>query len=186
MTIQYAILGLLSWRPSSGYDLKKVFADSAAFYWSGNNNQIYRTLLQLQSEGLVTHETQYQESLPARKIYTITAKGLATLRQWLLTTPGLPEFRSTFLVQLAWADLLNDAELDALLAAYEEEVRVQVLMRQEQARRQDPSPARSRREAYLWEMISRNVVTAYENELRWVREVRAGLSQWKSSPPGSN
>ncbi|RPI32756.1 MAG: DUF4180 domain-containing protein, partial [Chloroflexota bacterium] len=42
MDIKFAILGYLSWRPFSGYDLKKLFADSAAFYWSGNNNQIYR------------------------------------------------------------------------------------------------------------------------------------------------
>ena len=42
MTIKYAILGLLSWKPFSGYDLKKIFVDSASLYWSGNNNQIYR------------------------------------------------------------------------------------------------------------------------------------------------
>ena len=44
MTLEYAILGLLSWKPFSGYDLKKIFSDSPIYYWSGNNNQIYRTL----------------------------------------------------------------------------------------------------------------------------------------------
>ena len=42
MSIHHAILGLLSWKPHTGYDLKKVFEDSAFMHWSGNNNQIYR------------------------------------------------------------------------------------------------------------------------------------------------
>ena len=176
MTIQYAILGLLSWRPFSGYDLKKVFADSAAFYWSGNNNQIYKALVQLHEEGLVTQEIQHQESLPAKKIYTLTEKGRAALKQWVLFTPELPQFRNTFLIQLAWADLLDGDELDALLAKYEKEVRVQMLMQQEKANREEASPARTRREAYLSEMISQNIISAYENELSWVRKVRHGLN----------
>ncbi len=177
MTIQYAILGLLSWRPFSGYDLKKVFADSTVIYWSGNNNQIYTALVQLHTEGLVTQEIQVQESLPARKIYNLTEKGRAALKQWVLSTPELPELRNTFLIQLTWADLLDDAELDALLARYEEEVRVQLLMQQEKARRQEAPPARTEREAYLWEMISQNVLSVYENELSWVRRVREGLKR---------
>lgn len=177
MTIQYAILGMLSWQPYAGYDLKKVFTDSAIFYWSGNNNQIYRTLVQLHEEELVTQSVHYQESLPARKIYTITEKGRAALKQWLLSAPELPELRSTILIRLASADLLNDDELDGLLARYEEEARLQFLMQQEHARRDGAAPSRSAREAYLWEMVGKNVVSVYENELNWVREVRAGLAQ---------
>jgi len=45
MTIQFAVLGLLSGKPSSGYELKKVFEDSPYLYWSGNNNKIYKSLL---------------------------------------------------------------------------------------------------------------------------------------------
>ena len=71
----FTILGLLSWKPSSGYDLKRIISDSDIFYWSGNNNQIYKSLLELQKEGLVTHQVQLQESLPAKKIYSITEKG---------------------------------------------------------------------------------------------------------------
>ena len=47
MDVHTAILGWLSWKPASGYDLKRVFSDSEIFYWSGNNNQIYKALLQI-------------------------------------------------------------------------------------------------------------------------------------------
>ena len=83
MSIKYAILGLLSWKSLSGYDLKKMIADSAALYWSGNNNQIYKTLVQLLDEELVTSEVHYQENLPPRKVYTINEKGQDELKKWV-------------------------------------------------------------------------------------------------------
>jgi PadR family transcriptional regulator AphA len=178
MNIQFAILGFLNWRPFSGYDLKKVIAASNIFYWSGNNNQVYTALLQLHEQGWVTQEIEYQDSLPAKKIYAITTKGREALRQWALAKPELPELRNPFLVQLAWSDMLDGDELDELLASFEEEMRVQMLMRQEQAQRQGLSPTRTPREAYLWQMIEQNAVSAYENELEWVRKLREGLKRF--------
>ena len=133
MAIRYALLGLLSWRPATGYDLKKMIAESSFLYWSGNNNQIYTTLVELHHEGLVSNEVQQQEHYPARKVYTITEKGQAELRQWVQAAPELPQLRSSFLIQLAWADQLAPGELDTLLAKYEYEVQMQVLMLQEKS-----------------------------------------------------
>jgi DNA-binding PadR family transcriptional regulator len=177
MTIKYAILGFLSWQPLTGYDLKKMFAGLTAFYWSGNNNQIYKTLVQLLAEGLVTHEVQYQENSPPKKIYTITEQGLAALREWVLSAPQPPELRNTFLIQLAWADQLKHLELESLLEKYEKEVTEQLYMEQEKARRGSPAPRRNPREAYLWEMISTNIISFYENELNWIRTLRKEMNE---------
>lgn len=177
MSIRYAILGFLSWTPLTGYDLKKKFAESDVLYWSGNNNQIYRALVELHQENLVTQEIQDQESGPSRKVYTITDKGHTELRRWLLSTPELPQLRNSFLVQLAWADQLEAGELDALLAAYEEEVQVKLLMVREQHQRSGDLPNRTPREAYLWNMITENLLSFYENQLNWVRQMRKDLSE---------
>lgn len=176
MDIAYAILGLLSGQPLTGYDLKKIIAESDVFYWSGNNNQIYNSLVSLHKQELVTQQVQYQESLPAKKIYTITEQGRGALRKWLLSNPELPEVRSSFLIQLAFADALSAQELDALLGNYEAELAVQLRMRQAQADRPPAAPKQNRRERYLWEKITANLVNAYQNELDWVREVRQGLT----------
>jgi DNA-binding PadR family transcriptional regulator len=175
LSIKYAILGFLSWRPLSGYDLKKTFGDSMFFPWSGNNNQIYRTLTQLRRDNLVNSEFQQQESGPARKIYTITEAGRADLRDWVLSSPDLPQLRNSFLVQLAWADQLEPDELDSLLEQYEHEIRMQALMCREQKRRDPLNPARTRRETYLWNMISDNWIMFYETELTWVQQLREEL-----------
>ncbi len=89
MDLRSTLLGLLSWKPASGYDLKRIISNSDIFYWSGNNNQIYKSLLELQKEGLVTYQVQLQESLPTKKIYSVTDQGRAALRQSLLAGPGI-------------------------------------------------------------------------------------------------
>jgi len=189
MSIEYAILGLLSWRPLAGYDIKKMFAGSAAFYWSGNNNQIYTALVKLHENGLVTREIEIQEDSPSRKIYSITAKGQTELKNWLRSEPEPPELKNTFLVQLAWADQLGSEELDMLLEKYEAEVQMQVSMLQTQKQQKNISPsgkvrdayinaslARTPREALLWTMIQENSISFYENELKWVRKLRKQLA----------
>jgi PadR family transcriptional regulator, regulatory protein AphA len=188
MSIEYAILGLLSWRPLSGYDLKKMFQDSVALYWSGNNNEIYRTLVNLHKQGQVSMEVLPQENLPARKIYTITEKGGAELKKWLLKTTDLPQVKHTLLIQLAWADQLSAPELDGLLARYEDELTTQFWLSQSQGKQKidarakphqvylDVSQARTEREAYLWGMIQQNWTSYYENELAWLRKLRFELA----------
>lgn len=176
MSIQYAILGLLSDQPLTGYDLKKLFVESETFYWSGNNNQIYRTLVKLHKADLVTQEVHQQVDAPARKVYTITAKGQAALLDWLQTPPELPQVRNHFMLQLTWADRLDDAALDDLLAHYEEEVRVKLLMVQEQAQRQraiDHAPVN--RPSPLQDRITARWLDYYANELAWVQALRREL-----------
>ena len=180
MSLRYAILGFLSWKAHTGYELKKLFADSLSFYWSGNSNQIYGCLLQLHKEGSVSSEIQQQDKYPARKVYAITAQGREELRAWLLGKPELPEIKDFFHIQLAWAEPLSYAELDRLFIAYEEGLEAQILMCREKARRErmegDASkgrrPGRNPRESLIWKRIAEGRVSAFEAELSWARGLR--------------
>jgi DNA-binding PadR family transcriptional regulator len=175
MSIKHAILGLLSWKSSTGYELKKIFEDSSIMYWSGNNNQIYKALLQLKDENFVTNEIQYQESSPSKKIYTITSGGVSELKNWVVSSPNVPEFKKMFLVQLAWADMLNNEELHELLTKYEDEVKMQLILEEEKKKRRINLPDRTNREILLWDMISENLLSSYINELKWIQMVRKDL-----------
>jgi len=179
MDLRSTILGLLNWKPLSGYDLKRIISDSDIFYWSGNNNQIYKTLLELEKEDLVSHQVQLQESLPAKKIYSITNKGMVALYQSLLAVPEPPELRKSFLVQLALAESLSDKEIRTLLEKYEEEIAYRLRMYQGQAVRLNNSPARSQREKYLWKRIAENLIESYQTELNWVLQTKQEFSEQK-------
>lgn len=177
MSLQQTILGFLHWRPMTGYDLKKLFAATPVLYWSGNNNQIYRTLVQLHQEGMVSQEIEYQADNPPRKVYTLTAKGVESLRQAATVTPDLPQLRQPLLIHLLWADIVTTAELDDLLGRYEEELRVEWLMERERIERQLVAPQRTPREALLWRMVNDNWLTFYEGQLQWLRELRQAMAE---------
>jgi PadR family transcriptional regulator AphA len=176
MNIKYALLGLLSRQSLSGYDLKKQIVDSTTLYWSGNNNQIYKTLVELDSQGLVTYQLIVQQGLPAKKIYSITPKGLAELKDWLLSLPELPEIRSDFLIRLTWADLLSDEELQEQLEKYQHDVLVELSMEKEKARRSLQKISSSTREACNRTMIDQRVIKFLENELDWIENLKKRIN----------
>ncbi len=179
MSINHAILGILSCKPLTGYDLKKIIQESPFMYWSGNNNQIYKSLVELLEEGFVTNEVYHQENSPSKKIYTITKEGITELKEWVLSSTEPPELKKQFLVQLAFADQLLPEELNTLLSGYENQIRMQILMQKEKLRRGTFSPGRSPREVYLWDMIHENIITSYESELTWLEKLRKGIGNMK-------
>ncbi len=179
MSINHAILGILSCKPLTGYDLKKIIQDSSFMYWSGNNNQIYKSLVELLDQGYVTNEVYHQESSPSKKVYTITKEGVSELKEWVLSSTEPPESKKHFLVQLAWADQLLPEELNTLLSDYENQIKIQILMQKEKHRRGTFSPARSPREIFLWDMIHENIISSYESELIWLEKLRNGIGNEK-------
>ncbi|MBA4383822.1 MAG: PadR family transcriptional regulator [Anaerolinea sp.] len=177
MDLHATILGLLNWHPCSGYDLKRIISDSDLFYWSGNNNQIYKILLELQQAGQVTFEVQEQASLPAKKIYSVTDAGRAELQQALLQAPEAPEMHKDFLIQLAWAGSLSDDVVLALLTLYEAEVTNRLNLYRGQALRTENDPHRTPRETFLWRRIHDNFIQACQTELQWTRDTAQAIRE---------
>lgn len=177
MSIKHIILGYISWQPMTGYDVKKIIADSETLHWSANNNQIYRALVQLHQDGWVTKTIEQQDGLPNRHIYTITEKGTAALREWILQTPESPQTHNAFLTQLMWADILSAVEIDNLLDSYINTVGEKLFFLRVQADQKPNMPERTPRESYLWQMISKNLIAHHELELKWARQMRHELTK---------
>lgn len=172
MAFNHTILGLLSYQSMTGYDIKKIIQDSPFMYWSANNNQIYKALVELLNGGLVTNETLHQDGAPSKKIYTITDAGLEELKKWTLQMPEAPEVKRNFFIQLAWTEQLGQGELSALLSEYEEEVKGRFFLEQEKFRRGQFIPRRSEREEVLWKSMYEHIIDFYAGELRWIEALR--------------
>ena len=56
MILDHAVLGLLNWRPLTGYELKKNFDSSIQHFWTADQSHIYRVLSRLSKNGYVTSE----------------------------------------------------------------------------------------------------------------------------------
>ena len=51
---KYAVLGLLAYAPLSGYDIRRIYAQSLGNFWSESYGHIYPILKRLKAEGLAT------------------------------------------------------------------------------------------------------------------------------------
>jgi DNA-binding PadR family transcriptional regulator len=97
---KYAVLGLLSWRgPLSGYQVKQAYEVSAGFFWNVSFGQIYPTLKQLEAEGFATSTIERTENRPESRVYAITDKGRAALREWLEEPTAQPVPRNELLLK---------------------------------------------------------------------------------------
>lgn len=117
MSLRHALLGFLSIRPMSGYDLKRRVDESVGHFWTADQAAIYRTLSELDAHGLVTHERVAQRSRPDRKVFHLTEAGRETLDAWLAAPlPPVPR-REPLLVKLFFAGRIDSGALRELLTA---------------------------------------------------------------------
>lgn len=181
MAIKYVLLGYLSWKPMTGYDVKKLIADSEILPWTASNNQIYQALVELHNDKWVTKNIEEQIGTPNRHVYTITDAGLQALREWVASEPEAPQTRKPFLHQLMWAEGLDTQEMDALLEAYLNAVGEKLFFLRVQAEEGPDKPNRTPREKYLWDMIYKNWIDQYETELSWIRQIRRELQEMEAA-----
>ena len=79
----YALLGLVQHKPSSGYDLRKIFTDTAMGSYSDSPGAIYPALERLEKRGLLEGNVEERAGLRRRKLYKLTSSGDRELKQWL-------------------------------------------------------------------------------------------------------
>jgi PadR family transcriptional regulator, regulatory protein AphA len=102
---QFALLGLLSFCPMSGYDLKQLSGWSIGHFWREGYGQIYPVLKKMTAEGLVSRKTETNPGRPDRHIYALTAAGRKELTAWL-RKPAVAEVpRNEFLLKLFFGGL---------------------------------------------------------------------------------
>ena len=99
-TTPNALLGLLSLRPMSGYDIRQLISKSIGHFWSESYGQIYPGLKQLAAEGLVEKKTERSKGKPDRHLYSITPDGRERLREWLKIPVSEEVARNELLLKL--------------------------------------------------------------------------------------
>jgi DNA-binding PadR family transcriptional regulator len=80
---EFAVLGLLSIQPMSGYDMRKFVAYSLSFFWQESYGQLYPTLRRLLARRLVSRSVEPAKGKPDRHVYRLTAAGRKRLASWL-------------------------------------------------------------------------------------------------------
>lgn len=173
--LKYVLLGGLSYRPLTGYQLKQFVDTSAKHFWYAQTSQIYRTLDTLEAEGLLTSEIQEQEDRPDRRLYHITPAGRADLLAWLAQPmTEIAPTKDSLLVRLFFsAQLDKETVLTQLrlqrslhqrqLSLYRNEITALI----NEGIQQSPE---LKRDALLWDVARRNGELVEEAYVRWLDE----------------
>lgn len=117
MTVSYALLGLLEEADRHGYDLKQSYDRRFGGSRPVRFGQVYRTLAQLQRDGLVEIVGVEAGSGPDRKRYSITAEGVTDLERWLSEPEEpAPQLQTVLFTKVVLA-LLSGRAVEAFLDA---------------------------------------------------------------------
>jgi PadR family transcriptional regulator AphA len=186
MSLEYAILGFLNYRPLSGYDLKKVFDNSVRHFWPADQSQIYRMLARLAEQGYVEQETFRGLDRPDRKEYRITPAGREALRTWLLSPLPSQDTRIAELIQVFFAGQLTDEQVLALFERLAAEARAALAAYDliPQPADVDAQAADVQRERFFWQLTLEYGITSARMDLVWCEGVIARIKggQLPSAP----
>jgi len=81
---EHVLLGMLvTYEPSSGYDLKKMFTRTPAAVYQPSAGALYPALRRLQQRGLIWVEADVSEGGRARRLYYVTKTGRDEHRNWV-------------------------------------------------------------------------------------------------------
>lgn len=177
-TTRYAILGMLTLGPRTGYDIRQEIGTSVRHFWSESYGQVYPTLHELEREGLVTVAAESSDGGRERKVYSLTDAGWDALRAWLVRPVAPQPSRNELLLKLYFGHLVPDSEMAGVVrevrdrwaremtewAAIEERLRA--------ADRSATSAGKARRDSLFTLRYGRLVGEA---TVRWADEVLAEL-----------
>ena len=124
---EYAVLGLLSFGPASGYELDRLAGRSIDYFWRPARSKIYAVLPRLVQHGLATSQQVEQDGRPDKHVYALTGAGCEALRAWLDDDEPAPTVvRSEPLLKLFFAGAADQERVRRTLVRWRERARGQL------------------------------------------------------------
>jgi PadR family transcriptional regulator AphA len=111
-TTAYAVLGMLTIRPLTAYELTQQMQRSLDYCWPTSERSLYDQPERLVAAGLAVAEIDGD----GRRRYAATDRGRVVLQSWLATEPGAPRFQNEPLLRFLFADQGSIEDLQRALA----------------------------------------------------------------------
>ena len=180
-TTSYVILGLLTFREMSGYDLKQLINKSIThFYWSPAKSQIYGELRRLESHGLVTMREVPQTLRPDKRLYQITPEGTEAMLQWLRSSGVEPDsYKSALLLKTFFGHMLPHDVTLGLLEERRKQIAQELTMCEKRtAELQEKMPGSEADDETFFPLLTlRRSITLCQADLQWLDAALEQLRQ---------
>lgn len=185
--LEVALLGLLSIRGMTGYEIKRHYARAIAPWWETPRTQIYPKLRELERRGLVRHEYIVQQGKPNKRVYSLRPSGSAALAGWLRTDIRWPDLRQHMMMRLFLGNLLPIEVMRRLLEDYRERTVARVTVLRGARARFAASLEGPYRESVFFELLSLDhLIAMNELDVSGSTKVLAALERMPSLLTGSN
>jgi DNA-binding PadR family transcriptional regulator len=113
-TTSYAVLGLLSVRSWTTYELAKQVQRSLKWFWPRAERKLYDEPKALVADGLATARQEFTGQRP-KTVYEITDEGREALRAWLAEAPAPPATEFEGMLKLFFSDAGSLEQLERTL-----------------------------------------------------------------------
>ncbi|MEV8318689.1 PadR family transcriptional regulator [Streptomyces sp. NPDC059900] len=186
MKFEYVLLGLLTRRPYSGYDLRKWLEIEGQFLWArAHHSQIYRKLAQMEADGWVRHEIDAREGRPDAKVYRLTPRGHEVLLEWV-RSPYEPPSRFQEIDFIARFSITGPLDRAAAIRLVESELayrRAQIAHnrgRDRTLRYEDPAPGLDQElDLQIHHVLHGLGAAAMDRWVAWLERTRQSLTEGK-------
>ena len=133
----------------TGYDLRKVFAETALGNYSSSPGAIYPALARLEENGFIEGREDTTKKLRPKKLYRPSDRGRQIFREWLLqevTTDDMRGNLEELMLRFAFHSVLNSTEATrTFLEGFQTELNGYIAELKEQTERfPDEAPIHSR------------------------------------------
>ncbi len=113
-----ALLGMLTIKPMSAYEIEKFSKESIGFFWNESYGNIHKNLNMLHSEELI-QIIEMNNSRRLKKVYQISALGQTKLTNWIGHKPKETIIRNELLLKVFMS---SEEDFDILIAHLNAEV----------------------------------------------------------------
>ena len=179
-TTSYAVLGLLSVRSWTTYELAKQVQRSLKWFWPRAERKLYDEPKALVADGLATARQELTGQRP-KTVYEITDEGREALRAWLgePAAPPATEFEGMLKVFFSDAGSLDQLQrtLDEIEATSADRLREFLGMAEQALRRETAYPHRR----HIAAVALRLQVEQEAAVLTGVRRLRRTVGAWRST-----
>ena len=180
-TTSYAILGLLTVREWTTYELAKQVQRSLNWFWPRAERKLYDEPKRLVEDGLATAHREHTGQR-GRTVYRVTDTGRATLRRWLDEPPAPRTGEFEGMVKVFFADAGTKDQLLATLDRIADEADERLATLARFAAGDTPFPRRLHLRA-----LALTLQCEQEQAVRrWARWAKVQVAQWAAADdPGT-
>ncbi len=164
---RYALLGMLSIRPSTGYEIKRELKKAYLGFWNESYGQIYPQLKKLVADGLATVEEVERDGGTNKKIYTITDAGHDVIQRWLRHPSDTGTERHETMLKVFFGASTSRALTISQIEAMQRYHRDLLDELEQEVAEFDPDA--DERHAF-WELAARHEQLRHETSIAWCEE----------------